>query len=138
MIKTILILGGGIMQIPAIRQAKSKGWRVIVADANPTAPGIEIADRFEKVDLTDRDGMVRTAKRYSEDGGLDGVFTAGTDFSSTVAAVAEACGLPGITYEVALSATDKTRMRKAFKEAGVPCPDFVGLGEKDDPVQALA
>lgn len=135
--KTILILGGGIMQIPAIRQAKSKGWRVIVADANPTAPGVEMADRFEKVDLTDRDGMVRTAKRYSEGGGLDGVFTAGTDFSTTVAAVAEACGLSGVPYEVALSATDKNRMRNAFKEAGVPCPDFVGLGEKDDPVRAL-
>ncbi len=135
--ETILILGGGIMQMPAIRQAKSKGWRVIVADANPTAPGIEIADRFENVDLTDIDGMLCMAKRYNEDGGLDGVFTAGTDFSTTVAAVAEACGLPGVTYEVALAATDKTRMRKAFKEAGVPCPDFIGLGENDDPLNAL-
>ncbi len=136
--KTVLILGGGIMQLPAIRQAKSRGWRVIVADVNPAAPGIELADRFENVDLADRNGMVEMAGRYVEDGGLDGVFTAGTDFSTTVAAVADAYGLPGVAYEVALRATDKARMRRAFREAGVPSPDFVDLGENDDPVEALA
>ena len=35
--KTVLILGAGIMQVPSIRIAKKLGWRTIVADANPQA-----------------------------------------------------------------------------------------------------
>ncbi|MFI5369789.1 MAG: hypothetical protein ACHQ1F_12340 [Spirochaetia bacterium] len=35
--KTILILGAGLMQLPGIRIAKSKGWRVVLADGNPNA-----------------------------------------------------------------------------------------------------
>ncbi len=41
-IKNILILGGGIMQLPAIRIAGRKGWKVFLADADSKAPGIDI------------------------------------------------------------------------------------------------
>jgi biotin carboxylase len=126
-LKTILILGGGGMQIPAIRIAKEKDWRVIVADGNPDALGRELADGFEHVDLKDLDGMLKAARRRYEHEGLDGVFTAGTDFSATVAWVAEKLGLPGIGYETALNATDKTRMRRKFSEAMVPSPRYIRL-----------
>jgi biotin carboxylase len=55
--------------------------------------------------------------------------TAGTDFSATVAWVAEKLGLPGIPYEAALNASDKERMRRRFKEAGIPSPEFLILRE---------
>jgi biotin carboxylase len=135
--KHILILGGGVMQLPAIRIAKKKGWRVILADANPQAPGIPLADNFEPVDLKDKEKMTAVALAYRERNELDGVFTAGTDFSTTVAWVAEKCGLPGIPYNVALAASDKILMRRTFKEHNVPCPDFVALEARDDPAAYL-
>jgi biotin carboxylase len=130
---SIFILGAGVMQLPAIRAAKAMGWRVIAADGSREAEGVPYADRFEHVDLKDRDAMTAAVKKCMKDGGVDGVFTAGTDFSATVAWVAEQCGLPGLAYETALDATDKGRMRRKFREHGVPQPDFMELAEGDDP-----
>jgi biotin carboxylase len=113
------------------------GWEVIVADGNKEAEGKRFADRFEHIDLKDRSGLVAAVKRYQREGRVDGVFTTGTDFSATVALIARECGLPGIPYETALNATDKGRMRRIFRERGVPQPDFVELKEGDDPFDAL-
>jgi biotin carboxylase len=120
----ILILGAGVMQMPAITIAKRKGWRVVVADVNPEAPAAGMGDEFVRVDLKDREGMERVARDLKESGGLDGVFTAGTDFSTTVAWVAERLGLPGIPYSVARAASDKEVMRETLAAAGVPQPRF--------------
>jgi biotin carboxylase len=120
----ILILGGGVMQLPAVRLAKGRGWEVVVAAAG-IGPEIEgLADRCERVDLRDREAVTRFARALEQQGGLDGVFTAGTDFSTTVAWVAQRLGLPGIPYEAAVAATDKARMRDAFRAHGVPSPRF--------------
>ena len=46
-------------------------------------------------------------------------------------ALAERAGLPGIPYACALAATDKSLMRSAFREHGVPSPDFFTAGKPD-------
>ena len=120
----ILILGGGVMQLPAVRLAKGRGWNVIVAAAGIGPEIEELADSCERVDLRDREAVTRFAGTLKQKGGLDGVFTAGTDFSTTVAWVAERLGLPGIPYEAAEAATDKARMRAAFQAHDVPSPRF--------------
>ncbi len=125
--RTIFILGAGIMQIPALRIAKERGWRVVAADGNDGAVGVEYADEFVHVDLKDRPALEAAARRLRENGGLDGVMTAGTDFSASVAWVAERLGLPGIPFETALDASDKSRMRSVFSAAGVPSPRFAVL-----------
>jgi len=60
--------------------------------------------------------------------------TAGTDFSANVAWVAEKLGLPGIPYESALNASDKSRMRECFKKANLPSPDFITITATDLPL----
>src|SRR6056297_598399 len=117
--KRVLILGAGVMQLPALRWARRQGWEVYVADGNPAAAGAELADHFVPVDLTDIEGMVEAARKIHKNKKLHGVFTAGTDFSYTVASVAEALQLPGIEPEVALNASHKDRMRKVFAAHGV-------------------
>ncbi len=129
--RTILILGGGVMQLPAIRSAHRLGLRVVVADGNASAPGRTEADRFEHVDLRDREAMLAAARRYHDTGDLHAVFTAGTDFSSTVAFVSDGLGLPGTSPESALNATDKFRMRQVLREAGVRVPAFAVLEAND-------
>lgn len=136
--KSILILGAGVMQVPGIRIAKRKGWRVIVADGNPAALARDMADQFEAVDLKDREALLAVARGCAAQGGLDGVFTAGTDFSSSVAWVAERMNLPGIPYETAMRATDKCLMRQAFEKAGVPSPRFACWNGQGDPRSLLA
>ncbi|MBN2533774.1 MAG: ATP-grasp domain-containing protein [Spirochaetales bacterium] len=132
-----MILGGSTMQIPSIKIAKKMGWRVIVADGNPQVEGRIYADHFAHIDLKDKTGMEKAARHYHELFGLQGVFTAGTDFSTTVAYIAEKLELPGIPYEVACNATNKSQMRNLFKIHAVPCPDFVTLFPGDSPEKVL-
>jgi len=122
--RSILIIGAGYMQLPAIRAARRLGLTVIVADGSKEAPGRAEADDFLHIDLKALDEMAVAARRLQETRGLAAVFTAGTDFSATVSYVAEAAGLPGTPYENALLATDKFRMREVLRSAGVRVPDF--------------
>ena len=123
----LMILGAGVMQGPAIRAAGELGLESVVVDGDRDAPHAACADMFEQIDLKDKERIAELAIRLKAENsgrGLSGVMTAGTDFSATVAWVAEQAGLPGIPYEAALDASDKGRMRACFRKAGVPSPDF--------------
>lgn len=122
----IMVLGGGVMQVPAIQIAKEKGWKVAVADGNRAAPGSGLADIFLHIDLKDPHALTEAARELKREG-LQGVFTAGTDFSTSVAWIAAECGFPGIPYQAACRAKNKALMREAFCRAGVPSPDFVRI-----------
>ena len=135
---TVFILGAGVMQIPAIRAAKDLGWTVVAADADSAAPGVGEADRFVHLDLKDREGLADAARGIRTELGLDGVFTAGTDFSTSVAWVARELGLPGIPFETAVRASDKLRMREALRAAGVPSPRYAAADSTDDPSAVVA
>jgi biotin carboxylase len=124
----IIILGAGVMQGPAIRIARDMGLYTVVVDGDPQALNAAQADRFEQIDLKDKEGIEALARSLlsgaRQDCRLGGIMTAGTDFSASVAWVAERLGLPGIPYEAALNASDKQRMRSCFEQAGVPSPAF--------------
>lgn len=129
--KRVFMLGAGFMQGVAIRAARALGCTVVAADGNPSAVCATEADEFVCIDLKDTARLIDYARYLQQNGGLDAVFTAATDFSAAVAAVAAACGLRGHTLEAALNATDKVRMRGCFRKAGVPSPAFVELSAAD-------
>ena len=128
--KSVLILGAGLMQGPAIRAAKELGYTAFVVDGNPEAVCASLADVFNVIDLKDRQALADYAdlinKNASEgkNGELAAIFTAGTDFSASVAYVAEHCSLPGHSFEACLNASNKVRMRGCFAAGKVPSPDF--------------
>ncbi len=129
--KSILILGAGAMQGPAMRIAREKGYRIIAADGNSRAVYTGCADQFLHIDLKDKEALARAAASIP---GLVGVFTAGTDFSASVAWVAQELGLPGIPHEAALDASDKARMRARLAASGVPVPAYAYGTAADDPI----
>jgi biotin carboxylase len=132
----LLILGAGVMQGPAISIAREMGLYTIVVDGDPRASEAKKADYFECIDLKDKAGIKVLGRKFQSHGGLSGVMTAGTDFSATVAWVAEKLGLPGIPYKAALNASNKDRMRRCFAAAGVPSPGFTTFTVKS-PVKKL-
>lgn len=131
MSKTILMLGCGPMQAVAINCAKEKGWTVIGVDGNPEAVSKYLCDQFEPIDLKNIDELVQFAQRIQNKFGLDGVFTAATDFSYAVARIAEACSLPGHSTQSALQASDKLKMRSCFEQHKVPSPAWVEINESN-------
>ena len=134
MSEKIIILGAGVMQGPVIHIAKELGFFAIALDGNSAAPCVSWANQFEQIDLKDKDGIEAFARSIQGTADRIGIMTAGTDFSANVAWVAEKLGLPGIPYESALNASDKSRMRECFKNAALPSPDFITVTEADLPL----
>jgi len=128
--KYVLILGAGLMQRPAINAAKNLGYKALVVDANDKAVCVKEADRFEKIDLKDKEGLVKLALSLKPD--LYAVFTAGTDFSASVSYVAQKCNLKAHTFEAATAASDKILMREHFSKCNVSSPSFKQIDDKTD------
>jgi isopentenyl diphosphate isomerase/L-lactate dehydrogenase-like FMN-dependent dehydrogenase/biotin carboxylase len=129
---TIMVIGGGLLQLPLIKTALRMKLRVIVTDYNPEAPGLKIADVPIVMSTKDVEGSVRVAKQENEKSQIHGVLTSGTDASMTVAAVANSLNLPGIKFEDAEAATNKIKMRTRFKEFNVPSPKFFAVWNLDE------
>ncbi|MBR4180040.1 MAG: ATP-grasp domain-containing protein, partial [Treponema sp.] len=131
--QNILILGAGLMQKPAILSAKELGFHTIVIDADKNAVAIPLADEFFQIDLKDKEGILELCKRLKNEseGGLAGVFTAGTDFSASVSYVSEKLGLHAHSYQAATNASIKTQMRACFEKNGVPSPKFAKVCAQD-------
>lgn len=121
----VLILGAGLMQKTAIEAAKNLGYKTLVVDANPDAVCVPFADVFEQIDLKDKEKITELAVTYGKQ--LKAVFTAGTDFSASVAYVAQKCKLKGHTFESCEKASNKILMRKCFEENIIPSPSFTKI-----------
>lgn len=119
--KTVLCLGASIMQIEAIKKAKEIGYHVVAVDYDKHAVGRTLADEFFEVSTIDAEAVLEVAKKCH----IDGVVTVATDMPVRTAAVlSESLGIPGLSRKVALKATDKIEMIKAFRKNEVPSPQF--------------
>lgn len=128
--KKIMILGAGILQLPAIEKAEEMGLQAIAVDMNPKAVGfsVEVIQK-EIISTIDTFAALEAAIRHQ----IDGIMTLATDIPlRTVAVVARKLNLVGITDDTALKATNKAVMRAAFKAAGVPVSMFFCVLSKKD------
>lgn len=130
--KNLLIVSAGVEAVAAIELAKSMGLHVVVSDMNPDAPGFAVADDRLLVSTYDVDATVAAARAYHEQvRSLDGVMCIASDVPLTVASVAAALGLPGISVESARLAADKLAMKQRFAADGVPIPWFSPAGSAE-------
>jgi biotin carboxylase len=132
-----MVVGGGIEAVPGIRLAQQMGLHVVVSDREPAAPGLACADDAIVADTYDVAVTVEAARRYHERRRIDGVLCIATDVPLTVASVAEALRLPGITTAAARLATDKLAMKERFRADGVPIPWFTEVRSRGE-LAALA
>ena len=121
---TVLIVGAGLLQIPAIEIAQRLGYRVTVTDRDPNAAGFALADDHVLLDTKDVDGHVALARELAACGDLAAVFTEGADVEVTVAEAARAAGLPGVDPQAARVVNDKAAFRRCCAAAGLPGPRF--------------
>jgi biotin carboxylase len=123
--KVLLIVGGGIETVPAIERAKAMGLHVVVSDANPRAPGLLVAHDSLIASTYDVEATIRAARKYHESvRAIDGVICIASDIPRTVAGVAQALRLPGISTDAAYLASDKLAMKEKFAADSVPVPWF--------------
>ncbi len=116
----VLMIGGGLQQVEAVRVAREAGFRVFVSDRRPDAPAFAGAEECWVVDGEDVPELARRAIEARERG-LAGVFTL-TELVETVAEVARAAGLPGVDPAAARASQDKAVAKERWLGSGVPTP----------------
>ncbi|MEK7772722.1 MAG: ATP-grasp domain-containing protein [Deltaproteobacteria bacterium] len=123
--KTLWIVSGGVEAVPGIKRAKEMGLRVVVSDMDAEAPGFAFADDRVMASTYDAVATAKAAVEYSrKNRPIHGVICIASDVPMTVAKVASALGLPGITADTAALASDKLAMKRRFVESGIPAPWF--------------
>ncbi len=127
--KKVLIIGASVLQLPAIKKAKELGFTVGVIDYDPKAVGIPYADEYFNVSTIDIEGVAKTAKDFAP----DGIMTLATDMPMrSIAEAAKVCGLPGISMDCAIKATDKAEMIRAFEAHGVAHPRYHVVSSREE------
>lgn len=117
--KRIMILGGNVVQMEATLEAKRQGYYVISADLHEDNPGHKVADEYCKVDIIDREAVLREARRLD----IDGIVPYSSDTLAPIASyVAEQMGLPGNPYKSVCTLTQKDMFRKFLRENGFAAP----------------
>lgn len=130
MMKKLLVLAAGILQIPVIKRARELGYYVVVADDDSNAPGLALANKaVVPGGLMDEDKMIAIAK----DEHIDGVIHPCSEVAMNVMGrINDELHLCGISKEIAMRATNKHLMRKAFESYGAPSPkSFLAKNEDE-------
>ncbi len=135
--RNLIIIGGGILQLPIIKTALDMGLHVIVFDMSAEAPGMKSAHEAVVMSTRDIEGCVRESKKLAASKSIHGVVTAGTDASRAVAAIAGALDLPGIRYADAEAASNKVLMRKRLESFGLPIPGFFSVWSLKEAREAM-
>lgn len=135
--RTLLLVGAGLLQVPAVEVAHELGLRVVATDRDPAAAAFALVDEPLVLDTKDVGGHVDLARRLAARGDLAGVYTEGADVEVTVAEAARAVGLPGVDPRAARICADKAEFRRVCASAGLPGPRFQEVDNLHDAGVAL-
>lgn len=126
----VLVLAGGFDQIELIREIKSRGCDVILADYYESPPAKAYADKHFQVSTLDEEKIYELAREEK----VDLITTACTDQALlTMARVSAKLGLSSyISEEIALKMTNKYYMKQCFKAHGIPTADFVLIEDRGE------
>lgn len=126
--KKILLLGGSAQQVVAIETAKKLGYYTVLCDFLPDNPGQHVADKFYLESTTDKEAILKVAKKEN----MDGVLAYASDPAAPTAAyVAEKLGLPTNPYQSVETLCNKDKFRAFLKENGFNTPIAVGYADKN-------
>ncbi len=117
----MLFLGASPSQVPPIRYAKEKGYKVITCDNVPTNPGHKFADKTLDISTTDMEAVLQA----SIDHKIDGIVAYASDPAAPTAAfVGNEMGLPSNPYPAVLTLTDKSLFRTFLKNQNFNMPRY--------------
>lgn len=132
--KRIMILGGNYVQAEATKAAHELGYYVISTDLHEDNPGHKIADEYCKVDIIDREAVLKEARRLQ----IDGIVPFCSDALAPIAAyVQEQMNLPGNPHSVVHTMTHKDLFREFMRRNGFLCPDSIKVSTPEEAVEAL-
>jgi biotin carboxylase len=122
--KCLLILGGGVDQIPGIEKAKEMGIYTIALDGNPQAKGKKYADEFHTVSIKHMQEIKKFIKtKLSKK--VDGVIAFGVDIPSIIAQVADILNVNyTISQDAAKLSEDKFLAKEFMQQHNIAIPPY--------------
>ena len=127
-IKTLLVVGGGINQLPLICTAKECGIRVVVCDGDNNCPGASKADVFRLASTRDCFAVLQVAQEEC----VDGVISNSEPSMVVVSRVTDALGLIGNSATSVKMIMEKNQFRKLQKDAGLFSPQVMIVSALDE------
>ena len=134
--KSVVMIGGGVQEAPAVRRINRLNYNVIVTDRNPNAPAFKEADISVNIDARDIQSLISWILLNKESFNISGIFTL-INQAPTVALVASATGLPSLPVDVAISCDNKLLMKREFKEHQLPTAEFFEVSALEDAKRAF-
>jgi len=129
--KSVIMVGGGVQEAPAVRRIKKLNYNVIVTDMNPNAPAFKEADISVNINAMDVQSLISWILLNKKRLNISGIFTL-INQAPTVALVASATGLPSLPVDVAISCDNKLLMKRKFKEHRLPTAEFFEVSSLGD------
>ena len=127
--KKILIVGGGVNQMPLILASKQEGYHVVVVDyAGEKCPAYAIADKLYDVSTQDEEGIFEVAKKEE----IDGIISNSEPSMLIVNSIAEKLGLNGNPVEGVKDLMSKSRFRELQRRAGVYTPSHFEVNTAEE------
>lgn len=110
----VWIIGAGLMQLPIINAAKTRGYQVMVTDRDPHAVGIQDHD-FYQLDTYDLMGHLALAERLQKKRqSIVACIAVSIDVGHVAAAVSDYLGLTSVSYTVARKLGSKVELRESY------------------------
>ena len=129
--KTLLIIGAGLESIEGIEVARELGLRLVIVDGDVNAPGLDMADLKIIKSTYNFNGILNELEKLLKQGvNVNGVIAMCADVPITVAKIAQALDIPGLSLETAKLVADKIEMKKRLKAMHIPIPDFADVSNK--------
>ncbi|WP_055584988.1 ATP-grasp domain-containing protein [Streptacidiphilus griseoplanus] len=117
------------------QQVEELGAELFVLNGEGTAD-FWPEERYRVAGSKDIAKIIETARKWHAAEQFDGVLTFSESAVVTVAAVAEALGLPGIGVEAAVASRNKYVMRRAHERGGAPIPGYRLVNRLDEALKA--
>ncbi len=130
----VIVLGGGVLQLPIIKEGLKRKWKIIVVDQDENSPGKEFASYFLNVSTRDGHRILELLENKEYTKKISHCITVGTDMSMSVAIISKKLKLTALSCEQALVTTHKGKMREFLKRVGGGVhiqPDFCTSFDKD-------
>lgn len=132
--KKIMILGGGVYQVPLIKAARRMGLYTIVVSIPGNYPGFQWADKVYHIDTRDKKAVLEAARKEE----ISGICTAGTDVAVvSMGYVCEQMGLSGLSGASAACVTEKGRMKDAFRKGNVSAARYRKVFTPEEALEAV-
>ncbi len=123
------MLGGSHFQVPSIKKANEMGYYVITCDYLSDNPGHIFADEYHNVSTTDKDAVLKLAKKLR----VNGVVCYASDPSAPTAAyVCEKLGFPSNPYESVNILSNKDMFREFLKKNNFKVPKAKGFSSYEE------